>query len=148
ALAAGTSTPRTAAHVPANRGLRRPRRWCGRPRGFSPGAPGQGRFPRSPQADEAFGTPERAADGRAPPWPLLIWFFNACEARNTRTRRGLIGTSCPVLGLRPTRCPFWRTAKLPKDEILTISPRSSAWEISAITDSTSSADSFRDSPTS
>jgi hypothetical protein len=50
--------------------------------------------------------------------------------------------------LRPTRCPFWRTAKLPNDEILTISPRSSARAISAITDSTSSADSLRERPTS
>ena len=32
------------------------------------------------------------------------------------------------------RSPFCRTAKLPNDEILTISPRSSAPEISAITE--------------
>src|ERR1700722_14344958 len=86
------------------------------------------------------------APGCARAW--LIWFFSACEARNTSTRRGLIGTSCPVFGLRPMRWPLRRTAKLPKDEILTISPRSSASDISAITDSTSSADSLRDKPTS
>ena len=42
-----------------------------------------------------------------------------CEARNTSTRRGMIGTSWPVFGLRPTRWPFWRTAKVPNEEILT-----------------------------
>jgi hypothetical protein len=52
------------------------------------------------------------------------------------------------LGLRPTRFPFLRTVKLPKDEILTISPRESAWAISLSTVSTSMADSLRESPTS
>src|SRR5690348_3170376 len=69
--------------------------------------------------------------------PLLIWCFSAWEARNTSTRRGLIGTSVPVFGLRPTRCPFWRTAKLPNDEILTFSPSAAAPELSAFTDPTS-----------
>ena len=57
--------------------------------------------------------------------------LSTCEARNTRTRRGRIGTSSPVFGLRPMRWPFCRTKKLPKDEILTVSPRDSASEISS-----------------
>ena len=47
----------------------------------------------------------------------LIRFLSTCEARKTSTRRGRIGTSSPVLGLRPTRRPFWRTAKLPKVDV-------------------------------
>src|SRR5579872_2583280 len=82
------------------------------------------------------------------PSALLIWPFKTCEARKMRTRRGLIGTSLPVFGLRPKRRPLRRTAKLPKDEILTISPRARASEISPRTISTSSADSLRESPTS
>ena len=42
---------------------------------------------------------------------------------NTITRRGEIGTSCPVFGLRPTRSPFDRTMNEPKDESFTDSPR-------------------------
>ena len=78
----------------------------------------------------------------------LIRFFKTCEARNTRTRRGNMGISSPVFGLRPTRSPFWRTTKLPKDDSLTISPRTKALEISSRTESTNSADSLRDKPTS
>ena len=47
-------------------------------------------------------------------------FFSTCEARKTRTLRGRIGTSSPVLGLRPIRSPFSRTEKLPKDDSFTI----------------------------
>src|SRR5260221_1971782 len=75
-------------------------------------------------------------------------FLSTCEGRNTSTCRGRIGTSSPVLGLRPMRRPLRRTEKLPNDEILTISPRASASEISRSTVSTRSADSFRDRPTS
>mgnify|MGYP007034012204 CR=1 FL=1 len=39
--------------------------------------------------------------------------LSTCEARNTSTRLGRIGTSSPVLGLRPMRWDFWRTAKVP-----------------------------------
>jgi hypothetical protein len=59
-----------------------------------------------------------------------------------------MGTSWPVLGLRPIRWPFSRTKKLPKEEILTVSLRVSAADISFRTASTSSADSLRESPTS
>src|SRR5215468_2562806 len=40
--------------------------------------------------------------------PALMRSFMILLGRKTRTRRGVIGTSCPVLGLRPTRSPFWR----------------------------------------
>ena len=43
-------------------------------------------------------------------------------ARNVITRRGAIGTSTPVLGLRPIRCPLSRRMKLPKPEIFTFCP--------------------------
>src|SRR5258708_18623282 len=46
------------------------------------------------------------------------------DGLNTITRRGEIGTSVPVLGLRPMRCPFLRTTKEPNDESFTVSPRS------------------------
>ena len=40
-------------------------------------------------------------------------------ARKVITRRGAIGTSIPVLGLRPIRWPLSRRMKLPKPEIFT-----------------------------
>jgi len=43
---------------------------------------------------------------------------------NTITRRGEIGTSVPVLGLRPMRWPFLRTTNEPNEESFTLSPRS------------------------
>src|SRR6266481_2979047 len=58
--------------------------------------------------------------------PALIRAFKTWLGRKTRTRRGSIGTSWPVLGLRPTRPPFLRTPNVPKDEILTCSPRPKA----------------------
>ncbi len=61
---------------------------------------------------------------------------------------GKIGTSSPVLGLRPTRCAFCRTTKLPNEEIFIISPRANASDISSRMDSTRAADSFLDRPTS
>ena len=48
--------------------------------------------------------------------------FMMLLGRNTSTRRGVIGTSWPVLGLRPTRSPFWRMPKEPKEESFTDSP--------------------------
>src|SRR5579863_2469197 len=91
-----------------------------------------------------------AAGLGAPAWDSaeLIWSLSTWEARKTKTRRGWIGTSVPVLGLRPTRLPFLRTVKLPNDEILTISLRASALAISFRTVSTSMADSLRERPTS
>src|SRR5258708_11407861 len=93
-----------------------------------------------PGAEDAFAPPLDSA--------RLILFFRTCEARNTRTLRGRMGTSSPVLGLRPIRCPFWRTEKLPKDEIFTVSPRVSDSTISLRMVSTRAAESFRDRPTS
>jgi len=46
------------------------------------------------------------------------------------------------------RRPFWRTEKLPNDEIFTVSPRVKAPTISPKTVSTRVAESFRDNPTS
>ncbi len=54
--------------------------------------------------------------------PAATRSFIRCDGRKVSTRRGLIGTSSPVLGLRPTRADLSRTEKVPKDEILTVSP--------------------------
>ncbi len=52
--------------------------------------------------------------------PLILAFRRAVAidhalstwlGRNTSTRRGAIGTSSPVFGLRPMRCDFWRTGR-------------------------------------
>ena len=69
------------------------------------------------------------------------------DGLKTITRRGEIGTSLPVLGLRPIRWPFLRTTKDPKEDSFTVSPRSRQSVISLSTNSTSVADSVRDSPT-
>src|SRR5215207_6124400 len=69
------------------------------------------------------------------------------DGLNTITLRGEIGTSFPVLGLRPIRCPFLRTTNEPKDDSFTVSPRSRQSVISFSTSSTSAADSVRDNPT-
>src|SRR5690348_9985801 len=58
-----------------------------------------------------------------------------------------MGTSVPVLGLRPMRFDFWRTENVPKDESFTVSPRDSAAQISSSMSSTICEDSLRDSPT-
>src|ERR1043166_3642756 len=79
-------------------------------------------------------------------WPLIT-AFSTWLGRNTSTRRGAIGTSSPVLGLRPMRCDFCRTAKVPNEESLTVSLRASAAQISSSMSSTICADSVRDSPT-
>src|SRR5262245_58690940 len=77
----------------------------------------------------------------------LIFCLRIADGLNTITRRGEIGTSLPVLGLRPIRCPFLRTTKDPKDDSFTVSPRSRQSVISLRTSSTSVADSVRDNPT-
>ena len=69
------------------------------------------------------------------------------DGLNTITRRGEIGTSLPVFGLRPTRWPFLRTTNEPNDDSFTVSPRSRQSVISFSTSSTSVADSVRDNPT-
>src|ERR1700742_3851052 len=78
----------------------------------------------------------------------LIRDLRTFDARKTSTRRGRIGTSCPVFGFRPTRWPLSRTVKLPNDEIFTDSPRANASTTSESIVSTRSLDSLRDSPTS
>src|SRR5690606_10114839 len=50
-------------------------------------------------------------------------------ARKVITRRGRIGTSTPVLGLRPIRCALSRSTKVPKPEIFTFCPTASASDI-------------------
>src|SRR6267154_2027628 len=77
----------------------------------------------------------------------LICALSTCEGRNTNTRRGAIGTSSPVLGLRPTRSDFWRTWNVPNDESLTVSPRDSAPQTSSKISSTICEESLRDNPT-
>src|SRR6266851_7632134 len=78
---------------------------------------------------------------------LLMRCLRIADGLNTITRRGEIGTSLPVLGLRPIRWPFLRTTKEPKEDSFTVSPRSRQSVISFSTSSTSVADSVRDNPT-
>jgi hypothetical protein len=56
------------------------------------------------------------------------------DGLKTMTRRGRIGASTLVLGLRPIRSPFDRTTNEPNPDSLTISPRTAASEISSRTD--------------
>src|SRR5712672_510329 len=77
----------------------------------------------------------------------LMRCLRMADGLNTITRRGEIGTSFPVLGLRPTRCPFLRTTTEPKDDNFTVSPRSRQSVISLSTSSTNAEDSVRDRPT-
>src|SRR5689334_20650424 len=63
------------------------------------------------------------------------------------TRRGEIGTSVPVFGFRPIRCPFLRTMNEPNEDSFTVSPFSRQSVISFKTSSTKAEDSVRDSPT-
>src|SRR5665213_2014721 len=57
---------------------------------------------------------------------LLILDFNTLLGLNTRTCRGRIGTSCPVLGLRPIRWFFERTWNEPNELSLTFWPERQA----------------------
>ena len=75
--------------------------------------------------------------------PLAIFSLSNWLARKVRTRRGVIGTSIPVLGLRPTRSFLSRSTKLPKPEILTFSPLARASAILVRIASTNSSDSAR-----
>src|ERR1700730_2752345 len=77
----------------------------------------------------------------------LMRCLRIADGLNTITRRGEIGTSLPVLGLRPILWPFLRTTNEPNDESFTVSPRSRQSVISFKTSSTSVADSVRDNPT-
>ena len=66
--------------------------------------------------------------------------LSIADGLNTITRRGEIGTSFPVLGLRPILWPFLRTTNDPKEESFTVSPRSRQSVISLSTSSTSVAE--------
>src|SRR5262249_49183891 len=77
----------------------------------------------------------------------LIRSFMILLALKTSTRLGVIGTTSPVFGLRPTRSLLSRTPNDPKLESLTFSPCSRQVITSRITVSTNSADSLRGSPT-
>src|SRR5258705_3000239 len=82
------------------------------------------------------------------PLPLpLIRCFNIAEGLNSITRRGEIGSSVPVFGLRPIRWPFLRTMNDPNDDNFTVSPFSRQSVISFKTSSTKADDSVRDKPT-
>ena len=59
-----------------------------------------------------------------PVGPALMCCLRITDGLNTITRRGEIGTSVPVLGLRPMRWPFLRTTNEPNEESFTLSPRS------------------------
>src|SRR3569623_516648 len=78
---------------------------------------------------------------------LKILDFNTLLGLNTRTWRGRIGTSSPVLGLRPMRWFLERTWNEPKELSLTFWPETKASPIKLRKRSTSSADSVRDRPT-
>ena len=90
-------------------------------------------------------TPESRSRNEAP-YPFsgssrpLIFAFSTLDGLNTITLRGRMGTSTPVLGLRPTRSPLERTTNEPKPDSLTVSPRAAASQISSRTDWTSSAE--------
>src|SRR6516225_9974603 len=73
--------------------------------------------------------------------------FRMADGLNTMTRRGEIGTSVPVFGLRPIRWPFFLTMKEPNEDNFTVSPFSRQSVISFKTSSTKADDSVRDSPT-
>src|SRR5262249_16429575 len=88
-----------------------------------------------------------SAPPAAPPVPLLMRCLRIADGLNTITRRGEIGTSFPVFGLRPIRWPFLRTTKEPNEDNFTVSPRSRQSVISLSTNSTSADDSVRDRPT-
>src|SRR5947209_8374329 len=79
--------------------------------------------------------------------PALMRCLRMADGLNTITRRGEIGTSLPVFGLRPILWPFLRTTNEPNDDSFTVSPRSRQSVISFSTISTRVADSVRDSPT-
>src|SRR5262245_45719601 len=86
-------------------------------------------------------------DHHPPSASVLIRCLRIADGLNTITRRGEIGTSFPVFGLRPTRSPFLRTTNDPNDDSFTVSPRSRQSVISLRTSSTREADSVRDRPT-
>ena len=104
--------------------------------------------PATPAARKATRSRRGGFDYSSPSlrWPLMR-ARNTFEGLNTMTRRGSIGTSTPVFGLRPMRCPLSRTTKEPNEDSFTVSPFARQLQISESTISTRDADSVRDSPT-
>jgi hypothetical protein len=72
--------------------------------------------------------------------------FMTADGLNIVTRRGGIGTSFPVFGLRPIGLFFLRTTNEPNNLSFTVSPRSRQSVIALMTCSTSAADSACDKP--
>src|SRR4029077_21232205 len=103
-------------------------------------------FPRSPIVTRSSRDRHLPAS-LLPSGSELIRCLRMAESLDPMTRRGAIGTSLPVLGLRPMRWPFLRTTNEPNDDSFTVSPRSRQSVISLSTSSTSVADSVRDKPT-
>src|SRR6266566_9152439 len=71
----------------------------------------------------------------------LMRCLRIAEGLKTITRREVMDTSLPVLGLRPILWPFLRTTKEPKEDSFTVSPRSRQSVISVSTNSTRVSDS-------
>ena len=69
------------------------------------------------------------------------------DGLKTSTRRGSIGTSTPVFGLRPMRRPFERTRKEPnEDKLHLLALGDPVRHLLASTNSTMEAHSVRDRP--
>ena len=73
-------------------------------------------------------------------------FLEQLTCAKVNTRRGVMGTSRPVLGFRPIRSALSRSTNVPKPEILTFSPSRSAPDISRKTLSIKHSDSAREIP--
>jgi hypothetical protein len=87
------------------------------------------------------------AESRSTPglFASLIASLSTGEGLNVKTRRGAMGASTRVFGLRPVRSRLPRTLKTPNDDNFICSPRTSAFEISSRTISRYSAARVRDS---
>ena len=82
------------------------------PAGHAPGpassVSGRGQDPSSPPNSSSRRIVQPRSSPNKPTGSAVpfTWAFSTWLARNTSTRRGRIGTSTPVLGLRPIRSPF------------------------------------------
>jgi hypothetical protein len=93
--------------------------FVGRPRFAIAAAPDPALQFQPPAKDDRVSAPATAL---LPGGWLLICCFMIAEVLKTTTRRGDIGTSMPVLGLRPRRPPFLRTVNDPNEVSFTVSP--------------------------
>src|SRR5690606_5058397 len=103
-------------------------------------------FADGPQRLRVFPVVEAKLAGGVVHPPCAIRSLSFWLDRKVSTRRGVIGTSTPVFGLRPMRSRLLRRMKLPKPEILTFSPSAIASHILARMDSTSARLSAREKP--